>query len=238
MFCGLQCTPYERLIDIAERNTSLHKIGDSLRIVPAIVPDFHHAWILNELPRQVLHILAVERRVLERDGKLNEQRAQPALTCKRFKSLPSELFVFVIRADAGGRSWFHDGEGIMGKGAMQFRGEHEFRIHRGRPMHPELGYVWLDVSVKRSIDLDHVEALRQQIKAMLLAISREYGVLIEVGCGIEHAAACAETLFSRCKPERRFCWRSWATLAAARSSEVCVEYVAVPSPKSCVTKSK
>src|SRR5437660_605656 len=97
MFCVLQCTPYERLIDIAERNTSLHKIGDSLRIVPAIVPDFHHAWILNELPRQVLHILAVERRVLERDGKLNEQRAQPALTCKRFKSLPSELFVFVIR---------------------------------------------------------------------------------------------------------------------------------------------
>src|SRR5881628_499238 len=176
MFCGLQCTPYQRLIDIAERNTSLHKIGDSLRIVPAIVPDFHHAWILNELPRQVLHILAVERRVLERDGKLNEQRAQPALTCKRFKSLPSELFVFVIRADAGGRSWFHDGEGIMGKGAMQFRGEHEFRIHRGRPMHPELGYVWLDVSVKRSIDLDHVEALRQQIKGMLLAMLHPRGI--------------------------------------------------------------
>src|SRR5205809_1015868 len=124
MFCGLQCTPYERLIDIAERNTSLHKIGDSLRIVPAIVPDFHHAWILTELPRQVLHILAVERRALARDGKLNEQRAQPALTCTRFKSLPSELFVFVIRADAGGRSWFHDGAGAMGKEAMQFLGDH------------------------------------------------------------------------------------------------------------------
>src|SRR5216110_1379783 len=128
MFCWLQCTPYQRLIDIAERNTSLHKIGDSLRIVPAIVPDFHHAWILNELPRQVLHILAVERRVLERDGKLNEQRAQPALACKRFKSLPRELFVFVIRADAGGRSWFHDGEGIMGKGAKIGRASSRERV--------------------------------------------------------------------------------------------------------------
>src|SRR5947208_9955602 len=140
MFCGLQCTPYQRLIDIAERNTSLHKIGDSLRIVPAIVPDFHHAWILNELPRQVLQILAVERRVLERDGKLNEQRAQPALTCKRFKSLPSELFVFVIRADAGGRSWFHDGEGIMGKGAMQFRGEQDRKSTRLNSSHQISSY--------------------------------------------------------------------------------------------------
>src|SRR5437762_9824141 len=105
MFCGLQCTPYERLIDIAERNTSLHKIGDSLRIVPAIVPDFHHAWILNELPRQVLHILAVERRVLERDGKLNEQRAQPALACKRFKSsrasCSSSSFGRMLAAEVG-----------------------------------------------------------------------------------------------------------------------------------------
>src|SRR2546425_8652353 len=103
MFSGLQCTSNERLIDIAEGNISLHKIGDSLLIVPAIMPDFDHARILNELPRQVLHILAVERRVLERDGKLNEQRAQPALTRKRLKSLPSAMYVFVIPAGAGGR---------------------------------------------------------------------------------------------------------------------------------------
>src|SRR5580700_58827 len=55
----------------------------------------------------------------------------------------------------------------MGKRAMQFRGEHKLRIDRDLT-HPKLGQFGLDVPVKRGIDLDHIETLRQKFQRMAL----------------------------------------------------------------------
>ncbi len=53
---------------------------------------------------------------------------------------------------------------------MQFGGERELGIHRFGGANPQLGQVRLDVSVERSVDLDHVEAARQNLQRVLFAV--------------------------------------------------------------------
>src|ERR1035438_7495417 len=85
--------------------SSPHEFGDRFRLVPTLVAHFDHSRILDELPQQLLQVFAVQRGVLERDGKLDEQRAQLAFRGQRVQTLSGKPFVLVIRADAGRRSW-------------------------------------------------------------------------------------------------------------------------------------
>jgi hypothetical protein len=58
---------------------------------------------------------------------------------------------------------------------MQFRGEHEPGIE-GNFAHPQPGQFRLDVSVKRSVDLDHIEALGQELERVLLPALHSGGI--------------------------------------------------------------
>jgi hypothetical protein len=51
---------------------------------------------------------------------------------------------------------------------MQLGREKEVGIHLGHNARPQLGNLRLDVTVKRGVDLDHVEAARHQFQRMLL----------------------------------------------------------------------
>src|SRR5579872_6133085 len=51
---------------------------------------------------------------------------------------------------------------------MQLGGEHKLRIDRDFA-HPKLHQLRLDVSIKRSVDLHHIKALRQKFQPMLFA---------------------------------------------------------------------
>jgi len=42
-----------------------HEFRDRLRVVPTLVPHLDHPRILNELPQQLLQILAIQTRVFE-----------------------------------------------------------------------------------------------------------------------------------------------------------------------------
>ena len=120
--------------------------------------------------KQLFQIFAVQRCVLERNRKLNQQRAQLPFPRQRFQSLARQGFVFIVGPDGSGRSGLHHGHGIVGERTMQLGGEHEIWIHRLGLPRPQLGQVRLDVSVKRSVDLHHVKAARQDFQRMLLAV--------------------------------------------------------------------
>ena len=66
----------EWLIDVAEGNVSLREVIDGLGIIPAIVPHLYNPGVFDELPRQLLYVLAVQRSVLERNRKLDKQSAE------------------------------------------------------------------------------------------------------------------------------------------------------------------
>ena len=66
------------------------------RLVPALMPHFDHARILDELPQQLLQVFAVQAGVLERDGELDEQRAQLAFRGQRVQTFAGKPFVLVI----------------------------------------------------------------------------------------------------------------------------------------------
>src|SRR5580704_14452591 len=119
MLGSLKRAPNQRLIDIAEGNVSLLEFADRFRIVPTIVAHFDHARKFDELPQQVLQILAVERSVLERDGKLNEQSAEFSGRGQRVESFAGQPFVFVIGLDCSGGSWLHHRDGRVSKRTMQ-----------------------------------------------------------------------------------------------------------------------
>src|SRR5208283_5664846 len=133
-------------------------------------PHFDHARILDELPQQLLQVFAVQAGVLERDGELDEQRAQLAFRGQRVQTFAGQPFVLVIRPDAGRRSWFHRGQrrmsGSMCERAVQLRGEKKIRIDRRSLPRPQTPQFRPYVSIKRSVDFDDVEESRQKFYGM------------------------------------------------------------------------
>src|SRR5579884_3689190 len=158
MRCGLKGAAKQRLVDVAEADVALGEIVDRLRIVPAGVANLDNTRIFDELAQQSFEILAIQSRVLKRNGKLNQQRAEFSGGAKRLKPFAGELFVFVIRTNGNRRCRLGSGKGGMRKRAMQLRGKKKSGISIGNDPCPELGDFGLDVSVERSIDFDHVEA--------------------------------------------------------------------------------
>src|SRR4030088_3242129 len=96
-------TPEQRLIDVAKTDVVAHEFGDRLRIIPALMPYFHHSRILDELPQPLLQVFAVQTGSREGAGELDEQRAQLAFRGQRVETLSGKFFVPVIRPDAGRR---------------------------------------------------------------------------------------------------------------------------------------
>ena len=80
----------------------LRECSESFSIVPTGVPYFNHAGIFDELAQQPVEIFAVERSILERHGKLDQQRAQPSFAGNGVQAFASAEFVFVCRADGCG----------------------------------------------------------------------------------------------------------------------------------------
>src|SRR5208283_3317381 len=93
-------------------------------------PHFDHARILDELPQQLLQVFAVQAGVLERDGELDEQRAQLAFRGQRVQTFAGEPLVLFIRPDAGGRGWFHYRQWRVSERTVQLRGEKKIWIDR------------------------------------------------------------------------------------------------------------
>jgi hypothetical protein len=157
-------TPEQRLIDVAETDVVAHEFGDRFRIIPTLVAHLDHARILDELPQQLLQVFAVQNGVLERDGELDEQRAQLAFRGQRVQTFAGQPFVLLIRADAGCRSWFHHGQRRMGERPVQLCGEKKIRIDRRCLPRPEAAQFRADVSVERSVDFDDVEESAPEIR--------------------------------------------------------------------------
>src|ERR1700690_1811349 len=163
---GTKRTPQQRLIDIAETDVVASEFGDRLRIIPALVPHLDHPRILDELPQQQFQIFAVQTRVLERNRKLNEQRAELAFRGQGIESLARQPFVLIIRTDAGRRRRLHHSQWRVGKRPVQLCRKKKIGIDRRclpRPEAPQLGTY---VSIKRSVDFDDIKELRQKFNRM------------------------------------------------------------------------
>ena len=75
-------------------------------IVPAGVAHFDDARIFDELAQQPVEIFAVQRSVFERQGKLNEERAEASVIGESVETFAGASFVFVSGTDGrgGGRT--------------------------------------------------------------------------------------------------------------------------------------
>ena len=91
---------------------------------------FDHPRILDELPQQPLQVLAIQARVLERNRKLDQQRAQLPFPGDRVQSLARFGFVLIGRPNGRGRRRLHHRQRGMRERAVQLGGENEIRIPR------------------------------------------------------------------------------------------------------------
>src|SRR5207244_9390043 len=122
------------------------------------MPYLNHAWILDELPQQSLKIFAIESRVLKRNRELDQQRAELARGRHSFQPLACQAFIFVIRANGNRRCRLYCSQRRVRERAVQFCGEEKAGVCIRHNTRPELRYFWLDVTVKRCVDFDDIEA--------------------------------------------------------------------------------
>src|SRR5205807_8529490 len=99
--------------------------------------------------------------IFERDGKLDEQRAQASLVGYGVEAFTGADFVLVGGADGRGGSGLHHGDRRVREGAVELRGEKKARSHRRHVAAPELGELRRQRSIKRSINFDRVEKARE-----------------------------------------------------------------------------
>ncbi len=129
---------------------------------------FHHARIFDELAQQDFDVFPVQRRVLEGNRKLDQQRGELSRRSEGAEAFPRQAFVFVVRLDGSSGSGLHGGQPGMSERTVQFGSEHKLGVHRAHFARPELGQFRLDMAVERGINFHHVEGPRQHFQGVHL----------------------------------------------------------------------
>src|ERR1700689_4783204 len=100
MLGGRERSAEERLVDVAEANVVTEKLGQGFGLVPTFVADLDYSWILDELAEKLVEIFAVETGVLERDGKLDQQRSEHVFGGQRFEAFTGQALVLLVGSNA------------------------------------------------------------------------------------------------------------------------------------------
>src|SRR3981189_1856054 len=144
----LKRTPDHRLVDVAERSLMLTQQCEYFRIVPSGVAHFHRERIIGESLQQSRKKISCLRVAMKRERELQQHRSQLAGLAQYIEAGTYRAFILGSRAR------------VMREFLPHLRRKNKARIC-GNALDPLLGMLRVQWLIKRRVDLDSVNKLRQ-----------------------------------------------------------------------------
>jgi len=134
--------------------------------VPACVANFEDERVLPRLRDNPFYIRLIFVVPLEGNRKLDKHGTEMPPLRQRVEARFRIAFIGLSRSDRFCRRWFFDCHRRVRKCSVQLGRENEVWIHSRYGLAPSSSHCRSDMPVKRAIDLDQVEELREIFKTL------------------------------------------------------------------------